>query len=120
MTSPASHVPLRTGKRIDDHHDVHLNERAFQRCEGLVAHAGDLRVAVSRDESGTRLLDCGVHVRGVWRRAVLWRRSAWPTWHVSIRAGNPLVWRGLAVAVTSDQPVGCLHGVAVRGLADHG
>ena len=43
---------------------VNLNRLALARCNTLIDRAPQLRVAVVFDESGTRLIDCGVHVPG--------------------------------------------------------
>jgi len=41
-----------------------LNERAGRLVEQMVAHAEDLRIAVSRSTSGATIVDCGVQAEG--------------------------------------------------------
>jgi methenyltetrahydromethanopterin cyclohydrolase len=43
---------------------MNLNQRALLRCAELAEGGNRHRVAVLRDESGVRLIDCGVHVVG--------------------------------------------------------
>ena len=43
---------------------MNLNKRALQRCEALIDDATALHAAILRDESGARVVDCGVHVPG--------------------------------------------------------
>lgn len=43
---------------------MNLNRKGLERCEQIVEHATDLKVAVSREESGARLVDCGVYAEG--------------------------------------------------------
>jgi methenyltetrahydromethanopterin cyclohydrolase len=85
---------------------VQLNQKALERAAELVVRASALRVAVSRDESGARLIDCGVHVTGGLDAGMgLAEVCLASLGRVSLAAGDPAVWPGPAVAVHTDQPL---------------
>jgi methenyltetrahydromethanopterin cyclohydrolase len=50
---------------------MHLNDRALKRCESLIAESTSHRVALLRDETGARIIDCGVHVPGGLRAGLV-------------------------------------------------
>lgn len=85
---------------------LNLNRRALQRCEELVERSSQFNVAVSREESGARLIDCGVHVKGGLDagRAVAEVCLA-GLGHVDFVPGWPHIWLGPAVTVRTDQPL---------------
>jgi methenyltetrahydromethanopterin cyclohydrolase len=85
--------------------NVNLNRRAMQRCEELVERSSQAKVAVSREESGSRLIDCGVHAPGGLEagRAMAEICMA-DLGHVDLVPAAPRVWPGLAVSVRTDHP----------------
>jgi methenyltetrahydromethanopterin cyclohydrolase len=65
-----------------------------------------MRVAVSRDESGARLIDCGIHVLGGLDAGVALAEVCMSgLGHVSVTPGDPAVWPGPWITVRTDQPV---------------
>ena len=83
-----------------------LNEQALRRCERLIEQSTAARVAVLCDESGARIVDCGVHVPGGLEagRAVAETCLA-GLGQVGLLPCDPAIWSGLAVSVETDQPV---------------
>jgi len=79
---------------------------ALRRCQRLIDELTTARVSVSRDESGARIVDCGVHVPGGLEagRAVSEICLA-GLGRVELVASDPAIWSGLAVSVQTDQPV---------------
>jgi len=85
---------------------VKLNELALRRCERLVENAQAARVAVVRDLSGVRIVDCGIHVRGgIEAGCALAEVCLADLGSVRIVPGDPAVWPGPAVVVQTDQPI---------------
>lgn len=85
---------------------VHLNQRAIQRCRDVVIRATPLRVSVVRDESGARVLDCGVHVRGgLAAGQALAEICLGGLGTVQIGGETPGLGSDVAVTVYTDQPV---------------
>jgi methenyltetrahydromethanopterin cyclohydrolase len=89
---------------------VQLNRNALRLCESLAERAERVRVAVRRDESGARLIDCGVYAPGGLEAG---RRLAEiclaGVGKVEIAPADPRWWDGPAVVVWTDQPVaGCM------------
>jgi methenyltetrahydromethanopterin cyclohydrolase len=85
---------------------LNLNRRALDRCEKLVERASQFKVAVSREESGARLIDCGVHVPGGLEAGIaLAEVCLADLGHVDVVSGVPEIWPGPAVSVRTDQPV---------------
>ena len=83
-----------------------LNERGLQRCAELVARATALRVAILRDESGARLIDCGVHVPGGLEAGRITAEICMAgLGRIDLVPGDAAIWPGPAVAVSTDQPV---------------
>ena len=67
-------------------------------------HAG--RIAVTRDESGSRLIDCGVHVKGGLEVGCQLAEVALAgLGRVEIVPGDSQVWPGPAVVIRTDSPV---------------
>ncbi|MFV1964908.1 MAG: methenyltetrahydromethanopterin cyclohydrolase [Pirellulaceae bacterium] len=91
---------------IVDHGCVHLNERAWKRCDQMVAQAAPLRVSVMRDESGARLIDCGIHAPGGLEAGLTLSEICLANLgRVRMVPGNPALWPGPAITVTTDHPV---------------
>lgn len=85
---------------------MNLNRRALQRCEELVAQAAEHRVAVLREESGARLIDCGVHVDGGLEAGrALAEICLAGLAQVALVPGDSQIWPGPSVTVRTDQPV---------------
>lgn len=83
-----------------------LNALALARCTRLVEAATPLRVAVERGESGAQLIDCGVDTPGGLEAGrALAEVCLAGLGRVDILPGNPDLWSGPAVAVSTDQPV---------------
>jgi methenyltetrahydromethanopterin cyclohydrolase len=89
---------------------VQLNRNARRLCESMVQRTERLKVAVVRDESGARLIDCGVYLTGgleAGRR--LSQICLADLGQVEIQAADPSLPCEAAVAVRTDQPVaGCM------------
>jgi methenyltetrahydromethanopterin cyclohydrolase len=65
-----------------------------------------MRVAVSRDESGARLIDCGIHVLGGLAAGVALAEVCMSgLGQISVTPGDASVWPGPWVTVRTDQPV---------------
>ncbi|MCA9122777.1 MAG: methenyltetrahydromethanopterin cyclohydrolase [Planctomycetaceae bacterium] len=85
---------------------MNLNQLALARCEQLVERATQLRIAVLRDETGARIIDCGVHVPGGLEAGVgLAEVCMAGLGRVELTPGNLELWPGPSVAVRTDQPV---------------
>ena len=85
---------------------MNLNERGLQRCAELVAQATALRVAILRDESGARLIDCGVHVPGGLQAGRITAETCMAgLGRIDLVPGDAAIWPGPAIAVGTDQPV---------------
>lgn len=83
-----------------------LNKLALARCEQLVNRATELRIGVLRDETGARIIDCGVHVPGGLEAGIgLAEVCMAGLGRVDLVPGNGDLWTGPAVAVRTDQPV---------------
>ncbi|HJU91129.1 MAG TPA: methenyltetrahydromethanopterin cyclohydrolase [Gemmatimonadaceae bacterium] len=90
--------------------DLGLNRRAWAIADDVVAHARELRVAVSTLSSGTRLIDAGIDVPGGYAAGVrLAEMCMGGLGHISI---NPVLIDGTtypAVQVHTDHPaVACM------------
>ncbi len=83
-----------------------LNASALRRCEQLIERASARRVVVERGEGGARLIDCGVDARGGLEagRAMAEICLA-DLGRVDFVPGDPNLWPGIAVTVSTDQPV---------------
>jgi methenyltetrahydromethanopterin cyclohydrolase len=85
---------------------LNLNRGGLQRAESLMERASACKVAVSCDETGARLIDCGVHVPGgleagrTMAEVCLARLGK-----VEIVPGDRSIWPGPAVSVRTDQPL---------------
>lgn len=85
---------------------MNLNEHALKRCEALIDQATELRVAVLRDETGARVVDCGVHVPGGLAAGVALAEVCLAGLGcVGLTPGNTELWPGPAVSIRTDQPV---------------
>jgi methenyltetrahydromethanopterin cyclohydrolase len=83
-----------------------LNEFALRRCEELVDEATELKVAIERNEAGTRLIDCGVRAEGGLEAGrALAEVCLADLGRVTFVPGRAEVCPGPAVAVATDQPV---------------
>ena len=93
-------------KRIAEDGGMNLNQLALARCEQLVDRATQLHIAVLRDETGARIVDCGVHVPGGLEAGVgLAEVCMAGLGRVDLMPGSSDLWPGPAVAVRTDQPV---------------
>jgi methenyltetrahydromethanopterin cyclohydrolase len=85
---------------------MNLNQIALARCEQLVNRATQLHIAVLRDETGARIIDCGVHVPGGLEAGIgLAEVCMAGLGKVDLVPGNSELWTGPAVVVRTDQPV---------------
>jgi methenyltetrahydromethanopterin cyclohydrolase len=89
---------------------VQLNHNALELCEALIERADRWRIAVVRDESGARIIDCGVLVPGGLEAG---RRLAEICMaglgHVEIHRADAESCTDVSVSVRTDQPVaGCM------------
>lgn len=85
---------------------MQLNRRAWERCSELVDRASQFKVSVLREESGARLVDCGVHVSGgIEAGRALAEICLAGMGHVDIVPGQKHIWAGPAVTVRTDQPL---------------
>jgi methenyltetrahydromethanopterin cyclohydrolase len=97
---------LASSAGIGDHSGVKLNLRALHRCAELTTNATPLRVGVLRDETGARLIDCGVHVAGGLEAGRLLAEVCMAgLGQIQLVPGDSAVWLGPAVAVRTDQPI---------------
>jgi methenyltetrahydromethanopterin cyclohydrolase len=72
----------------------------------MVDRAAPLHIAVLRDETGARIVDCGVHAPGGLEAGVgLAEVCMAGLGRVDLVPGNSSLWPGPAVAVRTDQPV---------------
>src|SRR5262245_43007499 len=85
---------------------MNLNRRALERCQQLVERATDFKVAVSREESGARLIECGVYVEGCLEAGrSLAEVCLAGLGEVAFVPGQPHLWPGPSVTVRTDQPI---------------
>lgn len=89
---------------------MQLNRNAHRLCEAMAQRSERLNVSVVRDESGARVIDCGVYLAGGLEAG---RRLAQiclsDLGQVEIQAAAPGLPAGAAVVVRTDQPVaGCM------------
>src|SRR5688572_15263994 len=85
---------------------MNLNRIALQRCEQLVERSAPYKISVSREESGARLVDCGVYAEGGLEAGRgLAEVCLAGLGEVSFAPGNPQLWAGPAVMVRTDQPL---------------
>jgi methenyltetrahydromethanopterin cyclohydrolase len=83
---------------------MNLNQLALHRCEAMIESAR--KIVVVRDESGARLVDCGVHVTGgLDVGCQLAEVCLAGLGRVEIVPGDPQIWRGPAVSVRTDSPL---------------
>ena len=117
---------LVTRKRIAEDVGMNLNRLALARCEQLLVRATQLHIAVLRDETGARIIDCGVHVPGGLEAGIgLAEVCMAGLGRVDLVPGDRDLWSGPAVAVRTDQPVTgelpvaiTAHGVGPQVLED--
>jgi methenyltetrahydromethanopterin cyclohydrolase len=85
---------------------MNLNRRALERCEEIVERATHFKVAVSREESGARLIDCGVYAEGGLEAGRgLAEVCLAGLGEVGFIASPPALGFGPAVTIRTDQPV---------------
>jgi methenyltetrahydromethanopterin cyclohydrolase len=85
---------------------MNLNELAAARCERMVERSTPLRISVVSDETGVRVIDCGVHVPGGIEAGLgLAEVCLAGLGTVDLVPGEADLWPGPAVAVRTDQPV---------------
>lgn len=83
-----------------------LNDLAVRRCDRLIENAAAARIAVVRDVSGVRIVDCGIHVRGgIEAGCGLAEICLADLGTVRLVPGDASIWPGPAVVVQTDQPV---------------
>ncbi len=85
---------------------MNLNARALRRCQRLMDDATACRVAVERSEGGAQLIDCGIDVPGGLEAGrALAEVCMADLGRVDFVPGDPNLWPGIAVTVTTDQPL---------------
>ncbi len=85
---------------------MHLNELAVRRCQRLIDRARAFEIGVVRDESGAKILDCGIHHRGGIGAGIgVAEVCLADLGQVTLTSSRPNVWPGPAVQVCTDQPV---------------
>jgi methenyltetrahydromethanopterin cyclohydrolase len=85
---------------------ANLNKNAAIRCDEIASRAEFYRVAVSRADCGTRLIDCGVGAQGGLEAGLMLAEICLAgLGRVGLTPGNPAVWPGPAVSVATDHPV---------------
>lgn len=85
---------------------MNLNELGLRRCEQLVERATELKVAVLHDETGARIVDCGVHVPGGLAAGIALAEVCLAgLGQVEIVPCYSDLWHGSAVTVRTDQPI---------------
>lgn len=85
---------------------MNLNEHGLRRCQQLIDQQIETRVAVECGEGGSRLIDCGVDVNGGLEAGrALAEVCMAGLGRVDFVDGQPQVWPGPRVCVTTDQPV---------------
>jgi len=95
---------------------VNLNQLALRRAEQITQQATQLRVAVLRDETGARIIDCGVHVAGGLQAGIgLAEVCLAGLGQVAVVPGDSAVWPGPAVMVWTDHPVAACMGSQYAG-----
>ncbi len=83
-----------------------LNQNAAVICEKMIDEADRLRIAMHRDESGARVIDCGVHTRGGLEAGKLLAEVCMGgLGEVGFVAGTSESWRVPGVTVRTDHPV---------------
>jgi len=107
--------------------DLSVNTRARPLIERLIAEAGALQVAVSRDERGVCIVDAGIGVRGSIAAGLLvgeicmgglgsaglqaGERHGWPTW-IEVRSSQPVLaclgsqYAGWSLSATKEETGG--------------
>ena len=85
---------------------MNLNRKALQRCEQIVDRATDLKVAVSREESGARLIDCGIYAEGGLEAGRGLAEVCLAGWgDVGFAPGQQEFGSSVSVTVRTDQPI---------------
>jgi len=85
---------------------MQLNKLALRRCHPLLERPEEFRIGVVRDESGSRLLDCGIHqAGGLAAGLALAEVCMADLGSVTLVPSDPSVWQGPAVQVRTDHPV---------------
>lgn len=85
---------------------MNLNLRAARRCDLLADDATAARVSVMCQESGTRIIDCGVLAPGgIAAGLALAEICLADLGQVRLTSGSPELWPGPAIAVSTDQPI---------------
>lgn len=85
---------------------LNLNRLGLQRCEEIVECSGHFKVAVLREESGSRLIDCGVHVQGGLEAGLAMAEVCLANLgKVTLTNGARKIWPGPWVSTRTDQPL---------------
>ena len=84
-----------------------LNDRSLEYCDEILPDDGsDLRVAISQADCGTRIVDCGVAVPGGLEAGRMLAEICLATLgNIELVPGRPEIWPGVAVSVSTDQPL---------------
>lgn len=99
-------LPIPYREAIADDVGMNLNELGLRRCEQLIDQATQFHVAILRDETGARIIDCGVHVPGGLNAGVAMAEVCLAgLGQVDLVPCDRNLWLGAAVAVRTDQPV---------------
>jgi methenyltetrahydromethanopterin cyclohydrolase len=85
---------------------MNLNQLALGHCGQLLQRPSRYHVAVSCEESGAKLVDCGVHVTGGLEVGCRLAEVCMANLgRVRLAPCNPQIWQGAAVTVATDQPL---------------
>jgi methenyltetrahydromethanopterin cyclohydrolase len=85
---------------------MNLNGLGHRRCRQLIECATELQVAVLRDETGARIIDCGVHVPGGLDAGIALAEICLAgLGRVDLVPARKELWPGAAVTIRTDQPV---------------
>jgi methenyltetrahydromethanopterin cyclohydrolase len=85
---------------------MNLNQLAWERCEQFLAASTQHHVALLRDETGVRIVDCGVHVSGGLAAGIALAEICLAgLGRVAMVPGDSSLCPGPAITVATDDPV---------------
>ena len=84
-----------------------LNDRTLEYCDEILPDDGsDMRVEISQADCGTRLVDCGINTRGGLETGRMLAEVCLATLGtIELVPCRADIWSGVAVTVSTDQPV---------------
>lgn len=84
-----------------------LNDRTLEYCDEILPDDGrDMRIEISQVDGGTRLVDCGVNVRGGLEAGRMLAEICLATLgNIEFVPCRDDIWSGVAVTVSTDRPV---------------